>query len=307
MKSGKHIKRILWPIRRLLYFLLFLVLLRGSPIYADGSIYYFPLLTSQRPPTTLPVSPELVPYTVQPNDTLFDIARRFHRPLHQVTCALPRSRNAAVPLTPGETLLIPPERSVCHVVGQGQTLAAIARAYGVSPGDIIALPQNELRVPPYWVPPGQRVLVPLPPDVDISPWTFGDGQFIWPVQGTISQPWSSKHPALDIVAPEETPIAAADTGVVTWAGWDTTGYGWLVIVDHGNGYHTLYAHLHSIWVGRGERVVKGQPIGTVGTTGRSTGPHLHFEVRDYGVKVNPLTLLPAPAASPSNDGARAGQ
>ncbi len=288
-------------------FALLLVLLAVWPVRADDSVNYLPLLSFQVAPSTLVPPPQNIPYTVRDGETLFDLARKFHRPLHQMSCALPRSRAANAPLNAGEVLLIPPERSVCHVMAEGQTLAAVARAYGVALGDIVAMPQNELRAPPYWVIPGQRILVPLPPDVDVSPWTFGDGHFVWPVQGPLSQTWSRRHPALDIVAPEGTLVAAADTGVVSWAGWDTTGYGWLVVVDHGNGYRTLYAHLHSIWVGKGERVVKGQPIGAVGTTGRSTGPHLHFEIRDYGVKVNPLILLPTPSVHPSGDGVRAGQ
>lgn len=260
---------------------------------------FFPLITHQRPHPTLRPFPKSVPYVVQPGDTLFTLARRFHRPLHQLACAIPPDRPAAAPLVPGETLFVPPERSVCHVVAAGQTLAMLARAYGVTVTDVVAMPQNGFQSPPYEVVPGQRLLIPIARGVRAQPWTFGDGRFRWPVFGVITQRWSPSHPALDIAADEGTPVAAADTGVVAWAGWDTTGYGWLVIVDHRNGYRTYYAHLHSIWVARGERVIKGQPIGTVGSTGHSTGPHLHFEIRDYGVRVDPASLLPARPLPPA--------
>ncbi len=269
---------------------LFLALL-GPPSRAGGEVTFLPMLMHARPRPSLNI-PSPTPYIAREGDTLFTLAHRFHRPLHQMTCALPASRDAGAPLTPGLVLYIPPERSVCHVVGEGQTLAMLARAYGVTVADIVAMPQNELRAPPYRVAPGQRLLIPVPPDVEARPWVFGDGHFRWPVEGVVSQFWSRAHPALDIAADEGTLVVAADTGVVAWAGWDTTGYGWLVVVDHGNGYRTYYAHLKSVWVSRGERVIKGQPIGRVGSTGHSTGPHLHFEIRDYGVRADPLRLLP---------------
>ncbi len=233
-----------------------------------------------------------MPYTVRTGDTLFTLAREFHLPLHLLTCAVPAPRRAAAPLVPGEILHIPPRSAICHVVEEGQTLAVLARAYGVTLDDIVAMPQNRWLSPPYEVFPGQRVLVPLPPGTQVQPWRFGSGHFVWPVVGLISQGYSSRHRAVDIATEQGTPVAAADTGVVAWAGWNTQGYGWLVIVDHGNGYRTYYAHLDAIWVARGERVVQGQPLGVVGSTGHSTGPHLHFEIRDYGQPVNPIRLLP---------------
>lgn len=250
------------------------------------------------------VRPRVVPvqegelYEVQEEDTLFLLAQRFQRPLHQMLCALPPDRDPSQPLVPGEQLLIPPEHSVCHVVGEGQTLAMIARAYGVTPADIVSVPQNGFTRPPYVVVPGQRLLVPLPPGVTLSPWPYGDGRFRWPLVGVITQPWSWEHRALDIAAAEGTVVVAADTGTVTRAGWNVQGYGWLLIVDHGNAYRTYYAHLSSIFVGEDEIVLEGEPIGRVGATGNSTGPHLHFEIRDYDVQADPLTLLPTPTPEP---------
>ncbi|MGB0388892.1 MAG: peptidoglycan DD-metalloendopeptidase family protein [Ardenticatenaceae bacterium] len=114
----------------------------------------------------------------------------------------------------------------------------------------------------------------------------------WPVKGRITQqPWAS-HMALDIAAVVGTPILAADGGVVVGASW-AGDYGNRVMIDHGNGLYTLYAHLSKFAVQEGHHVDAGQIIGQVGSTGRSTGPHLHFEVRHHGVLQNPWNYLPA--------------
>jgi murein DD-endopeptidase MepM/ murein hydrolase activator NlpD len=99
------------------------------------------------------------------------------------------------------------------------------------------------------------------------------------------------HPGLDFPAPFGTPVYAARSGTVTWAGWRPGGYGNLVSVAHGGGVRTMYAHLSSIAVVRGQRVVTGALLGRVGSTGLSTGPHLHFEVRLRGASIDPLTGL----------------
>jgi murein DD-endopeptidase MepM/ murein hydrolase activator NlpD len=99
------------------------------------------------------------------------------------------------------------------------------------------------------------------------------------------------HPGLDFPAPAGTPVAAAGRGCVSFAGWNPGGYGNLVIVDHRLGMTSWYAHLSSIAVRRGTCVVAGSRIGRVGSTGYSTGPHLHFELRVRGAAVNPLSGL----------------
>ncbi|MCS6911386.1 MAG: M23 family metallopeptidase, partial [Anaerolineales bacterium] len=102
------------------------------------------------------------------------------------------------------------------------------------------------------------------------------------------------HPGLDLGGEYDEPIYAADSGVVVYSGWNTYGYGNTVILDHGNGWHTLYAHFNSVLVTCGEAVTQGQIIGLAGSTGRSTGPHLHFEMRLGGGYVNPWNYLPPP-------------
>lgn len=126
------------------------------------------------------------------------------------------------------------------------------------------------------------------------------GNFRWPITGHITSRFGGRkspggigttnHKGLDIAAPRGTPVYASDGGTVTYAGWMGT-YGYLVQIDHGNGYQTRYAHNSSIVVSVGQHVYKGQQIARVGSTGNSTGPHCHFEIRYNGVPKNPLNYL----------------
>lgn len=123
----------------------------------------------------------------------------------------------------------------------------------------------------------------------------GEGSFVWPtVGGYVSSQmgyrWSRMHKGIDIARPSDRTIKSVDNGVVVFAGWDG-GYGNKIIVDHQNGYRTVYAHLSDIDVNVGQTVPKGSKIGVMGSTGDSTGIHLHFEVYRNGSLINPLTLL----------------
>jgi murein DD-endopeptidase MepM/ murein hydrolase activator NlpD len=117
---------------------------------------------------------------------------------------------------------------------------------------------------------------------------------MWPVSGSMTSGfgwrWGRMHEGIDIAAPTGTPIAAAASGTVIYSGW-LGGYGNLVVIDHGGGLSSAYAHQSSIAVGTGQSVVQGQVIGYVGSTGFSTGAHLHFEVRVNGQAVDPLGYL----------------
>jgi peptidoglycan glycosyltransferase len=122
------------------------------------------------------------------------------------------------------------------------------------------------------------------------------GVFIWPssYQALSGNDFTADHPGLDLNAPTGSRVNAADTGLVIFAGWSGLGYGNAILIDHGNGYQTLYAHLSQVSVYCGAKVEKGQLIGLSGNTGNSTGPHLHFEVRVPGGYVNPIKVLPVP-------------
>ena len=128
----------------------------------------------------------------------------------------------------------------------------------------------------------------------------GTGRFIWPVKGPITSPFGmrinpithkySGHTGIDIGVPYSTPIDAADGGTVIFAGWNVA-YGNMTVIDHGGGFSTMYAHQSKQLVAVGGHVTQGQIIGYIGTTGWSTGPHLHFEIRVNGVPVNPMKYL----------------
>jgi murein DD-endopeptidase MepM/ murein hydrolase activator NlpD len=130
------------------------------------------------------------------------------------------------------------------------------------------------------------VVGPMPKD-----WPYGSGNFMWPVYGWMSQGYRGDHRAIDIAAPPGAFVTAADRGVVIRSGWNDQGYGLFVVVDHNIDYITLYAHLTDVLVKEGDVVAQGQLIGTIGSTGNSTGPHLHFEIRDFGRRANPLDFL----------------
>jgi murein DD-endopeptidase MepM/ murein hydrolase activator NlpD len=123
----------------------------------------------------------------------------------------------------------------------------------------------------------------------------GTGSFQTPTRGYISSRfgprWGTIHRGLDIAAPTGTPIVASDSGKVTYAGYNSGGYGYMVKISHGNGFETLYAHCSQLYVNVGDVVSAGDTIGAVGSTGNSTGPHLHFEVIQNGTKVNPENFI----------------
>lgn len=118
------------------------------------------------------------------------------------------------------------------------------------------------------------------------------GGLIWPIAGRVSQEFGGGHPGMDIFAPCGTPTYAAKAGTVIIAGMNNGGYGNLVVIDHGGGFSTAYAHHQSLVVSVGQSVSQGQQVGFEGTTGYSTGCHLHFETRVNGSVVNPRNYLP---------------
>ncbi len=119
----------------------------------------------------------------------------------------------------------------------------------------------------------------------------GTGTFAWPVRGALSQKYWSKHLAIDIAVRTGTVVRTSDSGVVTFSGWDETGFGRRIVIDHCNGWVTLYAHMESLAVKAGAVVAKGALIGRSGNTGHSSGPHLHFQLERNGRMLNPLQYL----------------
>ena len=120
--------------------------------------------------------------------------------------------------------------------------------------------------------------------------TYGTGGFVWPVSARrITQYFWYGHQGIDIALGEGSSVVAADSGIVSYATWNFSGYGNLVVINHCNGYETYYAHLSSIGVYAGQAVSQGQYIAGSGNTGRSSGPHLHFEIRLYNGQLDPLS------------------
>jgi murein DD-endopeptidase MepM/ murein hydrolase activator NlpD len=120
--------------------------------------------------------------------------------------------------------------------------------------------------------------------------TFVNSTYVWPVRGNITQVYYPWHQGLDIALPTGYSCVAAKAGVIEFAGW-STGYGYNVLINHGDGSKTRYAHFSRISVVGGQTVSQGQEVGKIGSTGWSTGPHLHFEIIENGYFVDPLRRL----------------
>jgi len=244
-------------------------------------------------------------YNVRSGDTVLGIAARFNLQPETIQWANPELEANPDMLRIGDRLVILPVDGVLHVVQPGDTLSTIAAKYRVTTEKIVGFGLNQLADSSTPIVVGQQLVIPGGHKPYIarqvvayngtvpSSASRGSGAFVWPTSGTITQPYWNGHRAIDIGAPLGTPIIAADSGYVIAArtGWNT-GYGRMVMIDHGGGYVTLYGHMTSIFVRQGESVTKGEQIGTVGSTGNSTGPHLHFEVRYQGVARNPFNFLP---------------
>ncbi len=244
-------------------------------------------------------------YQVQSGDTVLGIAEN-----HGLRPESIQWSNPSIELNPdllriGDRLRIPPVDGVLHTVTLGDTLSTLASKYKTSIDAVVGYPGNELTDASAPLVVGTEILIPggtkpykseqvvaysgpIP-----STAVKGTGAFSWPTSGSITQRYWGGHPAIDVGSWTGASVKASDNGyvVVAGGGWNA-GYGNHVIVDHGNGFVTLYAHLNSIFVRPGENISRGQQIGTVGNTGNSTGPHLHFEVRYQGVPQNPFGYLP---------------
>lgn len=264
-------------------------------------------------------------YTVREGDTASNIAARFSIDLQYLLWANPDLRDGEL-LTLGQMLVVPGGNGLLHSVRHGETLGEIAARYDVSVESIIAWEPNEISsadqviadqtlfvpagVPPVTILPEETPIPeapalveapapapapPAPAPAPVSGPTSGSG-LIWPVYGPISSYMDYSHPLgidIDLFNAYGSPIGAATSGTVTFAGGDACcSYGYYVVVMSPDGIETLYAHFSSIYVTAGQEVAQGTTLGLSGCTGYCTGSHLHFEVIDNGVRVNPLNYLP---------------
>lgn len=250
-------------------------------------------------------------YVVERGDTPNGIADRFGIQASTLLGGNPLLSQESSLLQVGVELIILPEDGVLHDVLPGDTLESVAAQYGVPVEAIIGYAPNHLEFP-YRLYPETQILVPgavrevfvwTPPSLEsvrgrtgpgsgVVPLIVGTGTFIYPVSSrNFTQYFWYGHPGLDIALAEGSAVVAADTGTVTFAGWNIYGYGNLIVINHGNGYETFYAHLNGINVVPGQIVYQGNVIGSSGNTGNSSGPHIHFEIRANGVQDNPCYYL----------------
>lgn len=252
------------------------------------------------------VRDKILEYSVQSGDTVSAIAAKFGVSVD--TIRWENSLASLGSIKPGDKLNVLPVTGVRHKVSRGETVYSIAKKYGTNAQGIVDFPFNTFADnETFALTVGQDLIVPdgeKPNVVLWSPSTYiakltpdagavsATGQFVWPIGGTITQRFSWYHRGVDIATAFGAPVLAADSGTVIVAGWpDNSGYGNRIVIDHGNGTQTWYGHLSAFAVKVGQRVNRGDRIGSEGSTGRSTGPHLHFEIRRNGVHLNPLDYL----------------
>ncbi len=250
----------------------------------------------------------IVQYTVEGGDTVSSIAERFGISISTILWA--NNLSARSYIRPGDTLSILPTNGVVHQVKKGETVSKIARQYDVPASEIIAF--NKLQKDGGDIVIGEKLIVPggeiaalritpiiprqdafgrvaAPPPSITAP--AGSG-YLWPTSvRRITQYFGWRHNGLDIAGPVGTPIYAARAGTVVQSQCMRTGYGCHIIIDHGGGVQTLYAHNSRLYTSVGDVVTQGQIISLMGSTGRSTGPHVHFEVRVGRQAQNPLRYI----------------
>ncbi|HLB65310.1 MAG TPA: peptidoglycan DD-metalloendopeptidase family protein [Anaerolineales bacterium] len=300
------------------------------PPYSGGPLLEAGISRQAMAHTVFPTRPrlEVIRYVVQSGDTVFGIAENFNlNPQSILWGNYDVLTDDPHNLQPGQELNVPPVDGTLYTWHQGDTLAGVAGFFGVEPQDIADWPGNDippgsdLSNPPIEA--GSLVMVPgghreftnwsaprisrtdpavarlLGPGACAAAYDgpIGDGVFGWPTNlhyltGYDYSP-AANHPAIDIAGDEGHAIYASDDGVIVYSGWHNGGYGLVIVIDHGNGWQTLYAHLSQINFVCGQAVYQGNVIGLMGSTGNSSGAHLHFEImhETYG-KVNPWDFLP---------------
>jgi len=274
--------------------------------------------------TIIPTRPreDVITYTVTSGDSIFSIAKNFNiKPETLLWANYDLLKDNPDMISVDMELKVPPVDGVYYSWLAGDTLEGVATKFKAKSRDIMNWPGNNLDLTNPQVEAGQMVLVPGGQREFVS-WVvptipreragvsksvygagactgsyegaYGTGFFVWPSANHVlsgNDYWPG-HLAIDIAAAVGDGIFAADSGVVVFAGWSTGGYGYTVMIDHGNGYQTLYAHMSKVTARCGQSVYQGTYIGAAGSTGNSTGAHIHFEVRYLGGFVNPWTILP---------------
>ncbi|MBI4240021.1 M23 family metallopeptidase [Candidatus Uhrbacteria bacterium] len=249
-------------------------------------------------------------YSVKEGDTLSTIAKSFGLKIATITAV--NNLRLTSTLQIGQKFTIPPVDGIIYKVKRGDTIQHIAKRYSSDPAKILAfnsledgsdihvgqtliLPDGILPTPPTFAIKPQRTIIEklktifTPPEDTSLPSRIAG--MVWPTTARrITQYFSWRHPGLDIAGPKTNKIVAAADGTVIISGWQR-GYGNTVVISHSDGKKTRYGHASKLFVSAGDRVVRGQTIAMVGNTGRSTGPHLHFELYVGASRVNPLSYI----------------
>lgn len=249
---------------------------------------------------------EIIDYTVQAGDVLGTIATKFGLDINSILWANNLSYYSII--RPGDTLKILPISGVLHTVKSGENLSFIAKTYNADMDKILAFNNlkdvNALKKgQELIIPDGIKKVTAKATVAKTSPYSLKTilpiskdiyntlSNFIWPATANrITQYYHLGHHAIDIGGKTGAPIYAIEKGQATLSGW-SSGYGNNIIIDHGGGQKSRYAHFSKLYVKKGAFVEKGQQIGEMGSTGNSTGPHLHIEININGVNVNPLQYL----------------
>jgi murein DD-endopeptidase MepM/ murein hydrolase activator NlpD len=262
--------------------------------------------------TNLKLREKVQAYTILPGDTISGIASKFGLNVQSLLWA--NNLTVRSYIKPGQSLNIPPVNGIIYNVKKNDTLAAVAKKYqadvdkiiefnrladaqDIKIGQQLVLPGGEKPKPVVKYTPPKRTTTSIPTVYEKTTPKFtqktSNSALLWPTDmRVITQYYSWRHTGLDIDGTYQTRNFASEDGVVTKAqgGWNG-GYGLYIIINHGNGLETLYAHNSKIFVKVGDKVKRGQVIGMVGSTGRSTGTHIHYEVRQNGKRVNPLRYI----------------
>ena len=238
--------------------------------------------------------PGLQVHAVAQGETLLSIAAIYE--ITPQTLAYNNGIKDTAEVRAGQSLVIPPIDAAIHVVRDGETLPGIAASFGADPDTVRTV--NSVAFEPADVTVGRMLLIPVPEGrypgfrlvVSDAPRVFAP-RIRWPTEGIVTQLFSQGHTGIDIAAPYGWPVVASDSGTVTEVGWRGPG-GLSVCVLLDWGLEVCDYHLSATSVELGERVVVGQRIASVGSTGVSTGPHVHWEARTNGVLVDPMTYAP---------------
>jgi murein DD-endopeptidase MepM/ murein hydrolase activator NlpD len=239
-------------------------------------------------------------HTLQQGETFSDVATKYGLPLEALVGANPDISSIDM-LPVGIELLIPPRAGLVVVLERGQDIQKLLQSYNITPLEFMQV--NAVQSP-LELRPGKMLFLPgVKPQAALDRLAKvreEENRYLWPLQGRITSYFgrrnlgmgtASFHRAIDIAVPTGTPIAAARSGTVTYAGWSDRGYGNLVKIQHSGGDETWYAHQSEILVTVGQAVKQSDVIGLSGSTGLSTGPHLHFELHEGGNAVDPLAYL----------------